>query len=110
MKRILLSAIIPALIGVQALAQSDAPYVLEHYGHFKKMNHLKQTDGVVDLGVATDKPNLYGVGAPAHGTGEITVLNGKLWLDYGADGLGNAVHQAAEGEKAVLLVTAQVEA
>ncbi len=70
---------------------------------------MKKTDGVVDIKQAVSEPHLYGVGAPAHGTGEITIVDGKLWLDYGADGLGNAKHESTQGEQAVILVTAQVK-
>ena len=96
------------LLSSAAIAQETAPFSLTHYGHFKKMMHMKNTAGVVDLNQATSLPNLFGVGAPAHGTGEITIVDGELWLDYGADGLGNAKHAATNDEQAVLLVTAQV--
>ena len=96
------------LLSPYAISQEAAPFSLTHFGHFKKMMHMKITEGVVDLGQATSLPNLFGVGAPAHGTGEITILDGKLWLDYGSDGLGNAKHAPAKDEQAVLLVTAQV--
>lgn len=109
MKRLPTIAVTLSLLAVQGFAQEPAPYSLTHYGHFKKMMHMKNTDGVVDLDQATNQPHLYGVGAPAHGTGEITVADGVLWLDYGADGLGNATHEATKGEQAVLLVTAQVK-
>lgn len=108
MKHLLASTIALSLLSSYAVSQETAPFSLTHYGRFQKMMHMKNTDGVVDLGQAANQPSLYGVGALAHGTGEITLVNGKLWLDYGADGLGNAKHDAAKDEKAVLLVTAQV--
>lgn len=108
MKRLFISALILLTLTTPSLGQETAPFKLTHYGHFKKMMHKKITDGVVDLKQAISQPHLYGVGAPAHGTGEITVVDGKLWLDYGADGLGNAKHEPAKGEQAVLLVTAEV--
>jgi alpha-acetolactate decarboxylase len=105
---IITAAVMP-LLAVQAIAQEAAPYSLKHYGHYKKMMHMQKTDGVVDLKQATSGSHLYGVGATAHGTGEITIIDGKPWLDYGDDGLGNAKHEIADGEQAVLLVTAQVK-
>ena len=108
MKYLFASAVVLSLLAVQAVAQEAAPFSLKHYGHFKKMMHMKKTDGVVDLKQAISQPHSYGVGAPAHGTGEITIVDGKLWLDYGIDGLGNAKHETMKGEQAVLLVTVEV--
>jgi len=95
-------------VATPSLAQDVTPFGLVHYGHFQKMMHMKNTEGVVGVADATSAPHLYGVGAPAHGTGEITLVDGVLWLDYGVDRLGNAVHTPADGEQAVLLVTAEV--
>jgi hypothetical protein len=108
MKRLFINALIFPLLLTPSIGQEMVPFKLKHYGHFKKMMHMKKTDGVVDLKQAISSPKLYGVGAPAHGTGEITVINGKLWLDYGVDGLGDAKHQPAKGEQAVILVTTEV--
>ncbi len=108
MKQLIVSALIFPLLMTSSLAQETAPFSLKHYGHFKKMMHMKKTDGVVDLKQAISAPHIYGVGAPAHGTGEITVIDGKLWLDYGADGLGDAQHSPSKDEQAVILVTAAV--
>ena len=109
MRYLFITAIILPLMATQANTQEVAPFSLKHYGHFKKMMLTKKTDGVVDLKQAINQSHLYGVGASAHGTGEITVINGRLWLDYGADGLGNAKNEPAKDEQAVLLVTAKVE-
>jgi len=106
--RLYLSAALIAAIATSSHAQEAAPFSLKHYGNFKKMQHKKVTDGVVDLKQAISAPHTYGVGAPAHGTGEITIIDGKLWLDYGVDGLGNAVDTPAKDEQAVLLVTAEI--
>lgn len=108
MKSYLLPASLLFCLAAPVIAQEAAPYALQSYGHFKRMNHMKNTDGVVDIKQATSQPALYGVGAPADGTGEITLLDGKLWIDYGVDGLGNASNKAQADEQAVLLVTAQV--
>lgn len=108
MKHLLMAALLLPVLAAPALAQDTAPFSLKPYGHFKKMMHMKKTDGVVSLKQALGGPHIYAVGAPAHGTGEITVNDGKLWLDLGADGMGNATHDAADS-KAVLLVTARVE-
>ncbi len=81
---------------------------IQSYGHFKKMIHKQKTIGVVSLLQALDSHNSYAVGALGNGKGEITVLNSKAWLDYGSDGIGNAVNNIPTQETAVLLVTAQV--
>jgi alpha-acetolactate decarboxylase len=81
---------------------------VKSYGHYKKMIHMKSTDGVVGLKMAIQKQNSYAVGAIQKGDGEITVLNGKIYLDYGKDGMGNSIHTIPPHEKAVLLVTSNV--
>ncbi len=82
---------------------------IESYGHYKKMIHMKNTDGVIGLKKAIPAKNSYAVGAIQKGAGEITVLNGKVYLDYGKDGIGNALNKIPEDEKAVLLATTTVE-
>lgn len=82
---------------------------VKSYGHFKKMVHMKKTEGVVDIKKAIPPFNGYGIGAIQKGLGEITVINSEVWLDYGKDGLGHSVNTIPSGEKAVLLVTSQVE-
>jgi len=76
---------------------------VKSYGHYKKMIHMKNTDGVVGLKKAISGKNSYAVGAIQQGVGEITVLNGKIYLDYGKDGIGNSIHTIPPHEKAVLL-------
>jgi alpha-acetolactate decarboxylase len=108
-KHLILSAII--LLGQVTLtfAQPSDPFAVTHYGQFKYMMHTGKTDGVVNLKEALDRPHVFAVGAIAQGTGEITVIDGRVWLNYGADGLGDSREKVPPGEKAVLLVRAQVE-
>lgn len=79
------------------------------YGAYREMIQQRKTDGVVELQAALPAVNGYAVGAVEHGSGEITLLDGKLYLDYGADGMGNSVHTTPQGEKAVLLAVSEVE-
>jgi len=109
MKQILTAVVIILGLTVPASAQPANPFAIASYGNFKKMMHTGITDGVVNLREALDLPHVYGVGAIAHGTGEITVVDGRVWLDYGADGPGNAEESIPADAKAVLLVRAQVE-
>lgn len=82
---------------------------IQSYGHYKKMIHMKKTTGVVDLHKAIPSANSYAVGAIQKGLGEITVIDGKVWLDYGKDGIGNSLNTIPADEQAVLLVTSQVK-
>ena len=82
---------------------------MKSYGHFKKMVHMKKTEGVVNIQEAIPPVNGYAVGAIQKGIGEITVINSEVWLDYGKDGIGHSVNSIPADEKAVLLVTSQVE-
>ena len=82
---------------------------VKSYGHYKKMIHKKNTTGVVDLTAALKGDNIYAVGAIADGLGEITVLDNKVYLDYGKDGLGGSLNVIAENTQAVLLARAQVK-
>jgi alpha-acetolactate decarboxylase len=93
---------------ISGIAAAEAVEV-KSYGHYKKMIHMKNTDGVVGLKMAIPKHNSYAVGAIQDGAGEITVLNGKIYLDYGKDGMGNSIHTIPPHEKAVLLATSSVD-
>ena len=79
------------------------------FGNYKKMIHSKNTEGVVNLNAAIPALNSYAVGAIQQGLGEITIIDGKVWLDYGKDGIGNSLNSIPADEKAVLLATSQVE-
>ncbi|HID02004.1 MAG TPA: hypothetical protein EYP18_02150 [Desulfobacterales bacterium] len=70
---------------------------------------MKKTEGIVNIQKAIPPVNGYAIGAIQKGLGEITVLNSEVWLDYGKDGIGHSVHSIPANEKAVLLVTSQVE-
>ena len=105
---LLLIAFIFFLSGL-TFARSPEPFAITSYGNFKQMMHTGQTDGVVNLAEALDLPHVFAVGAIANGAGEITVIDGRAWLDYGADGLGNARAKVPADAKAVILVRAQVQ-
>ena len=96
-------------VGILSSSANAETINIESYGHYKKMIHMKNTDGVIGLKKAIAPKNSYAVGAIQKGAGEITVLNGKVYLDYGKDGIGNALNTIPEHEKAVLLATTTVE-
>ena len=101
-------------IGVTALlsaasARTDAQTLtIRSYGEYRQMIRLKKTEGAVHLRNAIAPQHAYAVGALQKGVGEITVIDGEAWLDYGSDGIGNAKRVIPADEQAVLLVTAQV--
>ncbi|MEE9445309.1 MAG: acetolactate decarboxylase [Cocleimonas sp.] len=105
-KVFMLTSLSVGILSTSAYAESIN---IESYGHYKKMIHKKNTDGVIGLKKAIPDKNSYAVGAIQKGTGEITVLNGKVYLDYGKDGIGNALNTIPEHEKAVLLAVTTVE-
>lgn len=85
------------------------PIAVKSYGKYKRMIHMKDTTGVVKLTDALSSDHLFAVGAIQHGLGEITVIDGKPYLDYGDDGIGNSKNAIPSEEQAVLLVTAEVK-
>ncbi len=104
-KIILLS--LSLLIGSTAINAEEIE--VKSYGHYQKMIHKKNTAGVVDLTEALKGDNVYAVGAIADGLGEITILDNKVYLDYGKDGLGNSLNTIAKNTQAVLLARSQVK-
>lgn len=101
------------LLPVAAFAASkDAgpPSVtVRYYGNFKKMIQENYVEGVVELERALSVPHIYAVGIIKNAEGEITVLDGEAWLNYGKDGISKTSSQIKKGEKAALLLTAGVE-
>lgn len=88
---------------------SQQTYKVKSYGGYQKMIHTQDASGKVDLSKATSSKNTYAVGALADGLGEITILNDKVYLDYGKDGLGNSLQHIPQQTQAVLLATTQVK-
>lgn len=111
MKKIISQIIIATMISAttnMAVAYAK-DFKVTNYGHYKKMIHMKKTQGVIRLADAVASANSFAVGAIQQGLGEITVINGKVWLDYGADGIGNSLNTIPADEQAVLLAVAQVK-
>ncbi len=111
MKRTLLTILL--LFPVAAFAVSKdtvaTSVTVRYYGSFKKMIQENYVEGVVELERALSVPHTYAVGILKNAEGEITVLDGDTWLNYGKDGIGKTVGQIKKGEKASLLLTAAVE-
>ena len=76
---------------------------------FQKDDAYEKNERGGNLQKAIPSVNGYAVGAIQQGLGEITVIDSKIWLDYGKDGLGNSSNNIPAGEQAVILATSQVE-
>lgn len=110
MKRIFIQIVVATIVAsVTNMAANANGREITNYGHYKKMIHMKKTKGVINLRNAIPSVNSYAVGAIQQGLGEITVLNGKVWLDYGKDGIGNSLNTIPADEKAALLAVSQVK-
>lgn len=108
MKNITCSKLVVSLIATLALNAGASNADIQSYGHYKKMIHMEKTDGVVNLQESIPSANAYAVGATHKGLGEITVINGEVWLDYGNDGLGDATNTIPGDEQATLLAVSEV--
>lgn len=110
MKKISFKVIIATiLVAITCMNVNAKNVYIQNYGHYKKMMHMKKTKGVIKLQKAIPTVNSYAVGAIQQGIGEITVIDGKVWLDYGKDGIGNSLNTIPSDEQAVLLATSQVK-
>ena len=88
MKEITYSRLATALFVVSIGINTNASSIEIHSdSYYKKMIHMKKTDGVVNLQASIPSANTYAVGATHQGFGEITVIDSEVWLDYGKDHL-----------------------
>ena len=83
-------------------------FSVKWYGSFKKIMQERNLEGVVPLESALSGPHVYAVGMIRDAAGEVTVVDGDVFLNYGKDGIGNAVSEIKKGEEASLLITASV--
>jgi alpha-acetolactate decarboxylase len=91
--------------GAREAAQS---FSVKWYGSFREIIQEKDLGGVVLLRKALSDPHVYAVGMIRDAAGEITVIDGSASLNYGKDGIGNAVAEIRKGEEASLLIAANV--
>ena len=80
-----------------------------YIGNFKKMIQENNFEGVVELEPALSGPHVYAVGIIKNAEGEITCLDSEAWLNYGKDGINKTSGQIRKGEKASLIIAANVE-
>jgi hypothetical protein len=78
------------------------------YGNFRTIVATQDLDGVVGLEQALTGQHLYAVGEIKNAEGEITVVNGELFLNYGEDGIDTSLKEIPKGEEAMQLITACV--
>lgn len=111
MKRIFLTILFLLPFAAPASSKdAGAPSVtVRYYGNFKKMIQENYVEGVVELERALSIPHVYAVGIIKNAEGEITILDGEAWVNYGKDGISKTSSQIRKGEKASLLLTAGVE-
>ena len=103
---LIFSAVAFLAINVNANANNTE---IQSFGHYKKMIHKQMTTGVVNLQKTIPSANAYAVGATHKGLGEITIIDSKVWLDYGNDGLGNSSNIIPSDEQATLLALSVVK-
>jgi len=111
MRRAVLIMIV-LLFSAAVAAAKDAgqqSFNTRYYGNFKKMIQENNFEGVVELERALSGPHLYAVGIIKNAEGEITCLDGEAWLNFGKDGINKTIGQIKKGEKASLLIAANVE-
>jgi acetolactate decarboxylase len=77
------------------------------WGNLREMMREGRTEARVAIASALATPHLYAVGAVAGMRGEITVIDGAVWLALGARDAGRATVGAAD-ESAALLVASHV--
>jgi alpha-acetolactate decarboxylase len=105
---IFLIAVFSVALAAQ-VAHAVMPFELKYYGNLREIIKKKTPEGIIELGEALAEPHTYGVGVLKNAEGEITVLDGEVLLNYGKDGISRTLNQIPKGEKAMFLVTAQVE-
>jgi len=79
------------------------PYVA-HYGALHELMHGRSRAAVVELDGYAGRPGVYAVGALAELAGEVTVLNGEVWISRPDGAGGFTTTHDATGVGAALLV------
>jgi acetolactate decarboxylase len=108
-RAILIMVVLLCSAAATAKDAGQLSFNMRYYGNFKKMIQENNFEGVVELERALSTPHVYAVGILKNAEGEITALDGEAWLNYGKDGINKTVSQIKKGEKASLLITANVE-
>jgi Alpha-acetolactate decarboxylase len=94
------------LVATMAHAQSPQPYGIATFGEFRKMAMQRDYGAKATLATVLASGATDGVGAVADARGEITIVDGKAIVSYGAA----PGHPPPASETAMLLATATVRA
>jgi len=99
-----------SIVLVSLVAHAVTPFEFKYYGNLKEIIKKKTPpEGTIELDEAFTEPHTYAVGIIKNAEGEITAIDGEVWLNYGKDGINKTFNQVPRGERAMFLVTAQVE-
>lgn len=97
------------LLGAAAQAAPTAYTAPRTYGQLHEIMMMGKSEPNVKLGELPRK-NVYAVGALSGLRGEVTILDGAVWLSYGSDDGAIRVEQPkSSDEAATLLVVSQVQ-
>lgn len=85
---------------------------VESYGALREVMHDGQTGPTVELAAVTARPHAFAVGALSGLRGEVTIVDGSIWLAVGDAATKTATVEqvATTAEAATLLVVSHVEA
>jgi len=103
-----------ALLTIAGLTGCVAPGAWDgsvgRWGSVREALREGRSEGRVEVGEVVGSPYAMGVGAVAHLDGEITVLDGEVWVTRaGSDGRLETVRGDGTGVEATLLALARVE-
>src|SRR5688572_6651140 len=91
-----------------AAAPTPAPIVHTH-GQLRAVMHERDLSGKVTLASVLARPHTYAVGALSDLRGEVTIIDGAVWLAYpGPQGKLRVEQSLTSDERATLLVSASV--
>jgi alpha-acetolactate decarboxylase len=89
--------------------QSKAPATVRFWGELRSIMHEGDRAAKVALRDVVRLPHIYAVGALSELRGEVTILDGEIWLAYPAEGDAYRIQRRTQSdERATLLVAAQV--
>ena len=88
--------------------EGDAGSEVQTFGRLRDIMHDGKTGPVANVHDALESPHAFAVGALSGLRGEITILDGEVWLAYPSGGSVRVVQDSRTTEWATLLVLAHV--
>lgn len=96
--------------GTSGAEPARAPTEVRAYGALREIMHEGKTEAHAELASLPEGRHTYALGALSELRGEVTVLDGTVWLAYpNDDGTARIRAEKTSGERATLFVSAQVE-